>query len=194
MRTAPSPCTSPKTIEAWLKELEGFFLRRLGPNQPIDDLVQEASLRLCRALAANSILGDPRAYLFQVGRNLAVDIVRQNLPYSMGFAVQDMVVCESPICEVDPELVVDGEPVWVSDLLGMLPLAMRQLPPTQRQAVEMHYNGGLTCVEIAAEIGVSHDAARVRLCRGRRTLERELKVLVSRHRSNEYVKRGERCI
>ena len=52
--------------------------------------------------------------------------------------------------------------------------ALGQLTPAQREAVLMHDVAGLTAPEIAARVGGSSGAVRVRLHRGRRALRRQL--------------------
>ena len=173
------------TLNEWLTELTGYLVSKLGHSQPIDDLAQEAGLRLYRGLASGKVYGDPKAYLFQVARNLAVDVVRENLPYSMGLDVQQMVVCEGSQQAEEPALIVDGEPVWLCDLVEWLPEALAKLSLNHRRAIELHYVEGRSCQEMANTIGVSVDAAKVRLCRGRRALEKVLSQRVSRQRSAE---------
>ena len=173
------------TLNEWLTELTGYLVSKLGHSQPIDDLAQEAGLRLYRGLASGKVYGDPKAYLFQVARNLAVDVVRENLPYSMGLDVQQMVVCEDSQQAEEPALIVDGEPVWLCDLVEWLPEALAKLSLNHRRAIELHYVEGRSCQEMANTIGVSVDAAKVRLCRGRRALEKGLSQRVSRQRSAE---------
>jgi RNA polymerase sigma factor (sigma-70 family) len=55
--------------------------------------------------------------------------------------------------------------------------ALAQLTPAQREAVLMHDVAGLTAPEIAARVGGSSGAVRVRLHRGRSELRRQLSAL-----------------
>jgi bifunctional DNase/RNase len=52
--------------------------------------------------------------------------------------------------------------------------AVRLLPPTQREAVLLHYVDGLSCSEIAAALGSTPGAVRVRLHRARAELRSRL--------------------
>jgi len=48
------------TLNEWLTELTGYLVSKLGHSQPIDDLAQEAGLRLYRGLASGKVYGDPK--------------------------------------------------------------------------------------------------------------------------------------
>jgi RNA polymerase sigma factor (sigma-70 family) len=65
--------------------------------------------------------------------------------------------------------------------------ALGQLTPAQREAVLMHDVAGLTAPEIAARVGGSSGAVRVRLHRGRRELRRQLSALAPAKRKERNV-------
>lgn len=52
--------------------------------------------------------------------------------------------------------------------------AIRALPRAQREAVALHYFGGLTCAETATAMGISAGAVMTHLFRARRSLRRVL--------------------
>jgi RNA polymerase sigma-70 factor (ECF subfamily) len=52
--------------------------------------------------------------------------------------------------------------------------AIRNLPRAQREAVVLHYFGGLTCAETAAAMGISAGAVMTHLFRARKTLRGSL--------------------
>jgi len=53
--------------------------------------------------------------------------------------------------------------------------AMAQLPPEQREAIELHWIEGLAFYEVAASLGISAGAARVRAHRGYEALRKLLR-------------------
>jgi RNA polymerase sigma factor (sigma-70 family) len=63
------------------------------------------------------------------------------------------------------------------ELLGLVRDAVEVLPPGQRDVVLMHYLDGLSCDEIAALLGRSPGAVRVRLHRARQQLREQLAAL-----------------
>src|SRR5579884_344577 len=60
------------------------------------------------------------------------------------------------------------------ELLDAVRRAVELLPPAQRDAVLLHYVDGLTCEEVAALLGSTAGAIRVRLHRARTRLRDEL--------------------
>jgi RNA polymerase sigma factor (sigma-70 family) len=64
-----------------------------------------------------------------------------------------------------------------SEILALVRDAVEVLPPGQRDAVVMHYVDGLSCDEIAALLGSSPGAIRVRLHRAREQLRERLAAL-----------------
>ena len=66
--------------------------------------------------------------------------------------------------------VVDGPGVG-TDLDGPLDEALEQLPPQQRQAVDLYYGTGFSTEEAAGRMGISPGAFRFHLSRARSTLK-----------------------
>ncbi|NCG25449.1 MAG: sigma-70 family RNA polymerase sigma factor [Actinobacteria bacterium] len=66
--------------------------------------------------------------------------------------------------------VLDG-PESGTDLGGPLDDALDQLPPQQRQAVDLYYGAGFSTEEAAGRIGISPGAVCFRLSRARQTLK-----------------------
>lgn len=60
----------------------GFLLRLTHDPQETEDLTQETFLRLFRHLRDNRPLDNPRAWLFTVAHNLAVDRIRDESHYA----------------------------------------------------------------------------------------------------------------
>ena len=104
-------------------------LLRLTGDRPLsEDLLQEIFLKVYRQPPS---VEKPRAYLFRMARNLAVDVLRQNRP------CDSLEALELPAQEHDPGLKVDLE------------RAFARLTLAERQAVSLHLNGGLTFRQIA---------------------------------------------
>lgn len=71
----PLPCV----LDSWREheaELRGYLLHRLADPYLADDLVQEVFLKALRQGKGFCVLGNPRAWLFQVARNTLVDSLR----------------------------------------------------------------------------------------------------------------------
>jgi hypothetical protein len=132
-------------------------VRRLVGDEA-DDVVQEAVLR---AFLSLSSLRDPdrfESWLCGIALNVAKMRLRRS-------AIETRVLAAAaPLATVSH----DG------DLLDAVRDALDVLPAAQRDVVLMHYIDGLSCEEIAAALGTTAGAVRVRLHRARAQLRREL--------------------
>lgn len=130
---------------------------RMVRAEDTEDLVQEA---LIRAYLGLSQLRDPErfgAWLCGIAVNLAKMRLRRR--------ALEVRLIEEPCRDGDFE-----EP----DLMRLVRDAVDVLPEGQRDAVLMHYVDDLSCDEIAALLGSSPGAVRVRLHRARQQLREEL--------------------
>jgi uncharacterized protein len=80
-----------------------------------------------------------------------------------------------------------ADPAEAAETAALVREALAQLTPAQRDAVLMHDVAGLTAPEIAARVGGSSGAVRVRLHRGRRELRRQLATLAPTTREETHM-------
>jgi RNA polymerase sigma factor (sigma-70 family) len=144
-------CTSDVAFErlyqAHAGELHGFARRKVG-RQDAEDVVQEAYLHLLQTgLAAT--LEQPRAYLFRIAANLAVDAARKretrtryadDAAWFFGFAA--------------------GTTCPESEAIRTLEMrrfqnSLAELPPLCREAFVLNQMEGRTRAEIAERLGLS---------------------------------------
>lgn len=104
------------------------LVRLTGDRQLSEDLLQEVFLRLYRQPPDAE---KPRAYVFRMARNLAIDALRQKQP------------CD-PL--EDHTLPIDSDPTLKLDLER----AFAGLAVGERQLVALHLSAGLTFREVAA--------------------------------------------
>ena len=106
-------------------------LRITGDRHTAEDILQEVFIKLYQTPPAPHIK-KPRAYIFRMARNLAIEVLRKQQPASL----DDY---EDTLQSRDP------------DTAGRLDIeaAMTALPSEQRQVVSLHLNGGLKFREIA---------------------------------------------
>lgn len=116
-------------------QLYGLALWRTGSPADAEDAVQEVWLRLARSGAALARIRNPRAYLFRMARNAAVDIVSRRREILMEDPPPTLVVVD------DVDAAVDG--ARASELI-------RSLAPKFREVVYLHDLLGLTFREVAA--------------------------------------------
>jgi RNA polymerase sigma-70 factor (ECF subfamily) len=116
-----------------------------GRRDVADDAVAEA---FARAIERDGRIRDPVPYLYRVAFRIAAAELRRDRG--------EHAVDDAPV-EDDPALVELGR-------------ALRQLSPSQRAAVYLHYVADLPVREVATLMGTSAAAVRVHLMRGRRRL------------------------
>lgn len=162
--------------------LRGFLIKLVRDESTADDLVQLTFLKAHLARDRFCVQGqDPdgsvRGWYFAIARNAALDHLRQQGRRRRREA-------ESPGAEADAELADEGASLEQLALareheqavIERIREALAQLPPGQREVVELHKLEGLSMAEVAARLDIREGAARVRAHRGYKALARMLKV------------------
>jgi RNA polymerase sigma factor (sigma-70 family) len=129
-------------------DLRAWLRARFPSVMDADDLVQEAFSRLLKAHDSGAV-ANPRAFLFVVTRNLALNHLRR-LGYERPPGVE----------EVDPLSVVDEvnapwETIARSEEFQHLLQAIQSLPERCRQIMTMRKIYGLSQNEVAERLGIS---------------------------------------
>ena len=129
------------TLRAWLQ-------RQFSADADIDDIVQEAFMRVCQAQQRGGV-ESPKALLFTTARNLALDYLRHRKVERM-----------DPSVEIDALSATDTES-GVPDVIArkqeleMLTKAIQALPKRCRQIITLRKIYGLSQKEVASELGIS---------------------------------------
>jgi len=130
-------------------------LRVLGDTGAAEDVLQEVFLQLWRNPAAfDSGRGNLGPWLAVIARNRAIDSLRKRRPET------DF---ENVVVSITPDMASDAEK---SRVLTQVRSAMGEMPPPQRQALEMAYFEGLTHSEIAAKTGEPLGTVKTRIRAG----------------------------
>jgi RNA polymerase sigma factor (sigma-70 family) len=159
-----------------------WFLREILPLEPIlmhylrlnwrnasdiPDLRQEIYARVLQA-ARDHIPDSPKRFLLTSARNLLIDRVRREQVVPMEtFADFDAlgIAADAP----EPErMIIEQEE------LRRVEAALAQLPSRTREAIELTYFEGLSCMEIARRMGVTKQTASRFIARGTLVLGRIL--------------------
>ncbi len=135
-------------------DLRAWLRARFSAVGDVDDVVQETFSRLLKARASGPV-ANPRAFLFVVARNLALNQLRR-----MGR--------ERPreAEEVDPTSVIDEvnsppEELAVREELHHLVAAIQALPEACRRVVTLRKIYGLSQKEVAERLGISVNTVEV---------------------------------
>lgn len=135
-------------------------MHRSGCATDADDLLQEVFLRAVLQGADFCRVENPRAWLFQVARNLLVDRLR--------LTKEQVPLPDDLLADAPPETA----PV---DLLShCLPRVLSELSPEDREAVVLCDIQGMTQKAFAARLGLSLPAAKSRVQRARLRLRTQL--------------------
>jgi RNA polymerase sigma-70 factor (ECF subfamily) len=147
-------------------ELTRFAVRQLGEHaNQAEDVVQEALLNAHRAIGAGARPEYPRAWLFTIVHNAAVNATR-------GARLTDEIEehLHGSLDQTVPELVEQGE--WIDWLMA----AVGQLPARQRDALVGHAFEGRSYREIAARQATTVSAVKSLIGRARRALSGDLSL------------------
>jgi len=128
-------------LRAWLRS-------RFSNEGDLDDLVQDAFVRVLRARASGTIRS-PKAFLFATARNLALDRLRHR-----------RVTGGDSLADFDVLALVDEtgdvpEAVSRSEEIELLARAIQSLPTRCRQVLTLRKIYGLPQKEIAARLGIA---------------------------------------
>ncbi|MEW6523670.1 MAG: sigma-70 family RNA polymerase sigma factor [Bacillota bacterium] len=142
-------------------EIYRYLLRLTGRKETAEDLTQETFLRAIRQLRSmKEPPENPRAWLYRIATNQAVDLCRRNRLVSwVPFSHRHIGVGEDPTRSL-------GEQDRVLQ-------ALRKLPPQSAAMLLLKDADGFSTREIAAMLGQNYEAARKRLARAREALRQE---------------------
>jgi RNA polymerase sigma-70 factor (ECF subfamily) len=142
--------------------------RLMGNEDDARDVVQEAYLRAYRSIG--KFRGDAKftTWMYRITANCAVTHLERRRRHRYEELADDAPLADGN-AERDPQARADA-----SALRGQLSVALQDLPPRLRAVVVLRDIYDLPHEAIAAELGISETAAKVRLHRARRRLREQL--------------------
>ena len=136
------------------------YLRKVTSGaEDVEDLVQEAYVRVC-AIPAAQVVDSPRALLFRIARNLAVDRARQKATRATD-DVADLEPLNVSSEEAEPDEQVDLRRRYESFCA-----AVDSLPPLCRRVFVLRKVYQLSHAEIAQVLGLSHSTIEKHVAKG----------------------------
>ena len=143
--------------------LFNFFLRMTGDRAASEDLVQEVFVRMLKYRKSFRERGEFTAWMFTLARNVSADYFGRRPKAPMAD-------------EAELEAKPSGEPLALEQLelaesLEQLRGALLKLPEEKRELLLLTRSGGLTYEQIAAVLGCSAGAVKVRVHRALRHLQ-----------------------
>ncbi|HEV7129323.1 MAG TPA: sigma-70 family RNA polymerase sigma factor [Ktedonobacterales bacterium] len=137
-------------------QIFGYLWRMTGDEQTAYDLAQEAFLRAWQHFDRIRGYERPKAWLFRVATNLALNHLRHR---ATALGTTTALDVDESLTQSDPALAVAER-----DLVRLTLLA---LPPNQRAALVLREVSGLSCAEVGRALGISPAAAKMLLFRAR---------------------------
>ena len=135
----------------------------LRDESVVSDCLQDVMTRLWEHRSRLKKMDNPGGYCMVVAKRAAIDIYRRH-------------TCRITDLDSEPPDITDpsatpSEQVEARDRLQTLTSLLEQLPPRQREVVEMSGISGLSNSEIEEATGLSGENVRVLLSRGRKRLK-----------------------
>ncbi len=175
-----APTTAPRQPQAsdtarWFTEevhphgvhLKSYLIGRFPSVRDVDDVVQESFLRVWKARAAQPI-HSAKAFLFQVGRRIALDVLKRERrsPTTLAGDLSSLVVIEEG--RNAAQALADEE------LIGLVGDAVVALPQKTRDVIILYKFDGLSQADIAAKLGTTEKAVEHQVARGMKLCRRYL--------------------
>ncbi|MGH8179823.1 MAG: RNA polymerase sigma factor [Steroidobacteraceae bacterium] len=139
--------------------LQKYLRKFTAGAEDVEDLVQEAYVRVC-ALPPAQVVYSPRALLFRIAHNLAVDRARQKVTRAT-----DDVADFEPL-NVSSEEAEPGEQLDVRRQFESFCAAVDSLPPLCRRVFVLRKVYQLSHAEIAQVLGLSHSTIEKHVAKG----------------------------
>ena len=140
-------------------------LRLTGDEEDARDVVQESYLRAYRGLKRFRGEAQFSTWMYRITANCAANQLRKRIRNRHDEIDEEVEPLVDTRAENDPQLMAE-----VGDLRTRLMAALDELPPRLRAVVVLRDIYDLPHEAIAAELGISESAAKVRLHRARRKL------------------------
>ncbi len=161
-------------VRATYQSTYSLALRLTGNDQDAKDVAQDTYLRAFRALTRFRGEAAFPTWLYRITCNSASNLLEKRRHHNSHRAsVSDQRDVESHLADASP----DGDPAgWAiaNDLRDRVGAALAGLPSLMRQVFVLRELEGLTHSAIAERLGITETAAKVRLHRARKRLQREL--------------------
>lgn len=134
-------------FEHYYPELHRFFTRLLRSSDVAADIVQESYARVLALDSRTQPVGEPRALLYRIGKNLAIDQARQQKSEDRllaRLALADLVDTHSP-----------ERNAIACQRLQRLQRRLRRLPRKRREAFILVRVHGYSHADVAGRLGIS---------------------------------------
>lgn len=151
-------------VQPHVPMLRAWLLSQYPNERDIEDVVQEAIMRVLRAHAAGEVRA-PKAFLFATARNLVIGGARKAIRQGQ-FNLDDL--DRLPLTEEGDDV---SAAVARAEDLEFMAHAIQALPTRCRQVLTLRKIYGLSQEQIARELGISISTVETQVVIGMRKLE-----------------------
>jgi len=182
----------PGEVERFQQELEALFqenrrviyraaYRVTGNVEDAEDILQDVFIKLIRRQPSSAFNRNPKGYLYRTAINSALNLIRSR--ETRNVADDDVNSMEIP---------AEGE-TWHNDDIMLMRRALAKMKPNLIEIVNLHYNEGYSCREIAKITGRAAPTVAADLFRARALLKRLMgiqeKYRETQQRKNQRVRK-----
>ena len=147
-------------------------LRMLGDTSEAEEVVQDVFVQIwTKAGSYNAKLGKPFHWTLGIARNRSIDRLRSRQRRNKVFQETTEEIFTAAVA---PEM--DSPALLGTDEAATIQSAVKNLPPDQRQAVEMAFFRGLTHAEISETLNEPLGTVKARIRRGMLKLRETLQA------------------
>jgi RNA polymerase sigma factor (sigma-70 family) len=161
----PPPDTTDQTqwftdeVQPHASQLKAYLRGSFPSVRDVDDVVQESCLRVWKTRSAQPIRS-AKSFLFQVARNLAIDILRKDRT-TAGESPVDFSTLS--VFEDAPDA---ADALSRQEKIDLLTQALATLPDHTREIVFLRKLQGFPQREVAARLGIAERTVETQLARG----------------------------
>jgi RNA polymerase sigma factor (sigma-70 family) len=159
-------------IQEHREELHGYLVRQTRCPETASDILQDAFLRLIHA-DTQSAIKNPRAFLYKVVSNLAIDHLRSSARRVARHADESELL-DQP----DPTPPVEHQ-LYTQEQIARLRLAVSELPPRCREVFIMHKFKHYPYSVIMDELGISESTVLKHIVKAMEHCRRRMRELDS---------------
>lgn len=153
-----------QNVQPHVAMLRAWLLGQFPSERDIEDVVQEAIMRVLRARSCGEVRA-PKAFLFATARNLVVGGLRKTVRQGQ-FCMSDL-----DDLEIKDECEAVTSTVARAEELELMAHAIQSLPTRCRQVITLRKIYGLSQTEVARQLGISVSTVETQVSIGMRKLE-----------------------
>ena len=146
-----------------------LLVRLTGDAGLAEDLAQETFVKAFRSLGAFDTARRLSSWLLRIAHNTGIDALRRQRLKTV--PLETAAPDNQPL---DPEAPAQPDPLERAALAGALASAIQGLTPTQRAALSLRYEEGLSFADVGQVLGMPEATARSHVHRARKALAETL--------------------